>query len=66
MVVRCARSTWVDLLCCSTSLDEVIASGALAIDANADANADAGVDTGIDTVRRVLGVFDLESLVGSL
>ncbi|MEK9838782.1 MAG: hypothetical protein VW396_06920, partial [Ilumatobacter sp.] len=61
VVVRCARSTWVDLLCCSTSLDEVIASGALAIDPGADANADAGVDT----VRRVLGVFDLESLAGS-
>ena len=48
-----------------TSLDEVIASGALAIDANADTNADAGVDTDVDTVRRVLGVFDLESLAGS-
>jgi hypothetical protein len=39
----------------------VIASGALAIDPGADANADAGVDA----VRRVLGVFDLESLAGS-
>jgi hypothetical protein len=65
VVVRCARSTWVDLLCCSMSLDEAIASGAVAIDPGADANADAGVDTDVDTVRRVLGVFDLESLAGS-
>jgi hypothetical protein len=52
-------------LCCSMSLDEAIASGAVAIDPGADANADAGVDTDVDTVRRVLGVFDLESLAGS-
>jgi hypothetical protein len=61
VVVRCARSTWVDLLCCSTSLDEVIASGALAIDPDTDAN----TDTDVDMVRRVLGVFDLESLAAS-
>jgi len=61
VVVRCARSTWVDLLCCSTSLDEAIATGALAIDSDTDAN----TDTDVDMVRRVLGVFDLESLAAS-